>query len=106
MIPVGLPESSLVAKLPSVATSVGPDQLDLTEEVRLAGLDLLRLRVAIARRAALEHVRDVDVRARQSDPVQELLEQLAGLADEGNALLILVVAGRLADEHHLGVRVA
>ena len=83
-----------------------PDQLDLPEEMRLAGLDLLRLGVTVARRPALEHVRDVDVRARQPDPVQELLEQLARLTDEGNALLILVVAGRLADEHQLGVRVA
>ena len=82
------------------------DQLDLPEEVRLAGLDLLGLRVAVAGRAALEHVRDVDVRARETDPVQQLLEQLAGLADERHTLLVLVEAGRLADEHQLGVRVA
>ena len=62
VIPAGLPERSFVAKLPSVATTCGPDQLDLAEEMRLAGLDLLRLRIAVPGRAALEHVRDVDVR--------------------------------------------
>ena len=35
------------------------------EEVRLAGLDLVGLRVAVPGRAALDHVRDVDVRARR-----------------------------------------
>ena len=83
-----------------------PDQLDLTEEVRLAGLDLLRLGIAVAGRPALEHVRDVDVGPGHPDPVQEPLEQLAGLADERYALLVLVEAGRLADEHQLGVGVA
>ena len=83
------------------------DQLDLAEEVRLAGLDLVRLRVAVARRAALQDVRDVDVAARvRPIPSSRLLEQLARLADERDALLVLVEAGRLADEHQVGVRVA
>ena len=43
------------------------DQLDLAEEMRLAGLDLVLLRVAVARRAAFEDVRDVDVLAPQFD---------------------------------------
>src|SRR5581483_11696927 len=84
----------------------GLDQLDLAEEMALAGLDLVRLRVAVARRAALEDVRDVDVCACEADLCEQLLEQLAGLADERQALLVLVETGRLADEHQVGVRIA
>ena len=42
------------------------DQLDLPEEVRLAGLDLVGHGVAVAGRAALDDVRDVDVGARRA----------------------------------------
>ena len=66
VIPAACPESSFVAKLPSVATTLRLDQLDLPEEMRLAGLDLLRQRVAVAGRPALEDVGDVDVRARRA----------------------------------------
>src|SRR5581483_12148884 len=65
------------------------DQLDLAEEMRLAGLDLVRLRVAVSGRAAFQNIRDVHVLAAQADPEQELLEQLSGLADERHALLVL-----------------
>ena len=82
------------------------DQLDLAEEVALARLDLVRLRVAVAGRPALEDVRDVDVAARHPDLREQLLEQLPGLADERQALLVLVEARRLADEHQVGVRIA
>jgi len=52
----------------------GPDQLDLLEEVRLAGLDLLWQRVAVPRRPALQDVRDVDLLARHPDTGEQLLE--------------------------------
>ena len=45
---------------------LGPDQLDLAEQVRLAGLDLLRMWIAIPRRSALEDVDHEDVRARRA----------------------------------------
>ena len=72
--------------------------------MRLAGGDLLRERVAISRRPALEDVRDEDVCARQLDAREELVEQLPRLPDERDALLILVETRRLADEHQVGVR--
>jgi hypothetical protein len=40
-----------------------------------------------------------DVAACQTDAREQLVEQLPGLADERDALLVLVEAGRLADEH-------
>src|SRR5204862_490767 len=78
------------------------DQRDLAEEVALAGLDLVRLRIAVAGWPAFEHVRDIDLVALEPDPGEELVEQLARLADEGLALLVLVEPGRLADEHQVG----
>ena len=77
------------------------DQLDLLEEPRLARLDLVGLRIAVARRPTLQHVRDVDVGAGEPDVAEQPFEQLAGCADERHALLILVEAGRFADEHQL-----
>ena len=106
MIPVGSPRSSFVAKLPSVQTTRGLDQLDLAEQVRRGSSRSRRLRVAVARRAALEDVRDEHV-ARASSPISpSSLSAASRLADERQALLVLVGAGRLADEHQVGVGVA
>src|SRR5437763_3560056 len=80
------------------------DELDLAEEVALARLDLVGLRVAVAGRAALDDVRDVDLAAFEADPGEQPLEELPGLADERHALLVLVEPRRLADEHEVGVR--
>src|SRR6478672_1881087 len=80
------------------------DQLDLAPEVRLTGLDLVRLRVAVSRRAAFEHVHHEHLVARHPDPGQQLAEQLPGSTDERHALLVLVEARRLADEHQIGGR--
>src|SRR5262245_53620788 len=54
----------------------GVDRADLSVQIRLARVDLVGERVAVSGRAALHHVRDVDVRATESDlaehPGQEL----------------------------------
>ena len=42
-----------------------PNHGDLLQEKRFAGLDLLRFGVAVIRRAAFDHIGDVDIRARQ-----------------------------------------
>ncbi len=105
-MPSCLPESSFVAKLPSVAIDARLDQLDLPEEIRLARLDLVGHRVAVAGRAALDDVGDVDLGAGEPDALEQPVEELAGLADERVALLVLVEARRLADEHQVGVGVA
>src|SRR5439155_14057354 len=72
----------------------------------LARLDLVRHRIAVTRRATFQDVRHIDVRAGQADSRQQLVEQLAGRADEGNTLLVLVEARRLADEHEIGALIA
>ena len=72
--------------------------------MRLAGRDLLGERVAISGRPAFEDIRDEDVGARQPDPAEQLVEELACLSHERDTLLILVEARRLADEHEVRVR--
>src|SRR5947209_11751070 len=66
------------------------DQRDLAHEVGLALRDLLRLRVAVSGRPALEHVRDEGVAAVEADLAEQRVEQLAGLADDRLALQVLV----------------
>ena len=82
------------------------DQPHLLEQVGLAGLDLLRLGIAVARRPRLEHVGDEDVVAGEPDLLQHLVQQLAGAADEGQPLAVLFGPRCLADEHQVGVGVA
>ncbi len=82
------------------------DQLDLPVQVLLAVLDLDRLGVAVGRRPALQGVGDEHLRARHPDLAEQLLEQFPGGAHERQPLLVLARAGRLADEHQLGVGVA
>ena len=73
----GSARSSLVEKLPERADDARLDQLELAEQVVLAGVDLARQRVAVAGRPALQDVRDEDVGARQPDLAEQRVEQLA-----------------------------
>ena len=79
----------------------GRIDVDLPEQERLARRDFVRLRIAVARRPALDHVRDVDVAALEADRLDDLRQQLTGAADERLALQVFVRAGRFADEHQL-----
>ena len=82
------------------------DQLDLAIEVLLAVRRSPPAGVAVARRPALEHVRDEHLRARHPDLPQQRLQQFAGATDERHALLVLAGAGGLTHEHQLRVGVA
>src|SRR5258705_6320163 len=73
------------------------DQLDLAEQVGLAGLDLLGQRVAVARWAAADHVRDERVRALDPHLCEQIVEKLSRPSHERKPLLVLVRARRLAD---------
>src|SRR2546425_1754355 len=77
----------------------GPDQPKLLLEIRGAGLCFGGLWIPVSRRPAFEDVRDEDVAAREPDAAQELVEQFARRADKGLALQVLVLAGRLPDDH-------
>src|SRR5262249_7477931 len=74
---------------------------DLPVEERRAGRLFVRGRLAVVRRAALEHVRDPDLVARDAHALRDDVgEQLARAADERHARAVLVRARGFADEEH------
>jgi hypothetical protein len=52
----------------------------------------------------LHHVGDVDLLAIDPRLLQRVVEELAGRSHEGMPLLVLLIAGLLADEHDLAPR--
>ena len=83
-----------------------PDEFELPVEVGLAGGRLLGQRVAVARRPALEHRRQVDVVQPEADAAEQALEKIAGTPCERQSVAVLVEAGCLAHERELGLGVA
>ena len=79
-------------------------KLDLPLDERLANLDLLRRGRAVAGRAPEYEVGDVDVRLAKPDCGEHPVEKLPCPAHEWLALDVLVLAGRLADEHDARLR--
>ena len=82
------------------------NDFDLPHQKGRAGFALVAFRRAIARRTALNDVRDVDLFAAQAHGLDHVVEQLPGAAHERLALLIFVRARRFADEHQVGLRIA
>ena len=78
------------------------DNFNLAEEKRRAGVGFVRLRRAVLRRAAFDHVGDVDFFALEAHGADHVVEQLAGAAYERQALRILVGAGTFANKHEAG----
>lgn len=101
-----LVQKRLGRKIAQGANHAGLDHLDLFPEIRQTGIDLVRLGVSVLRRAAFDHIGDIDVFALQADAAQEIRKQFPGRANEGPVLKVFILAGRLADEHDLGIGVA
>ena len=79
-------------------------------QYKIAKLDVLNRFVAVCRinidsrtDEAFHHIGNKHVLTPQPDLGQQLFQQTSGLPDKRPALQILVAAGRLADEHNLGV---
>ncbi len=102
--PRGAPGQELRREVPEGCDELRLDQLDLAKQMRLAGRDLFGKRIAVPRGAALQHVGDEYVGSRETDPAEQRVEQLSRLPDKRHALLVLVEAGGLADEHEVCVR--
>src|SRR5262249_11044833 len=86
-------EQRLHREAPHREYQFGLDQLELAQQVRRALRDLEGLGVAVARRAALEYVADVDVLAAcEADRGEHVVEQPPGLADERLAARVLLGA--------------
>jgi len=101
-------DQQLGGELAEAADESRPQCGELTTQIGRAALDLVRQRVAILGRTALEHIADVDGVSRQrhagnqsrvvhgfDDPGQ----QLAGASDEGLSAAIFVGAGGFPDDH-------
>ena len=102
-MPSATPRMVLAAAPPSSTSTCGDEQLDLPREEWRAGLDLLRRRRAVAGRAPIDGVGDVDMLLGEPDRRQHAVEQLPGAPDEGLAAEVFVAARRLADQHDAGL---
>ena len=99
-----LPISACAANVPSATMTRGWIRSICRNRNGWHSLDFVRLGVAIARRPALDHVRDVHIRPRQADRFDDLGEQLPRASDERLALDVFIRARRLADEHEPRLR--
>src|SRR4051812_3519346 len=76
-------------------------------QIGFALANLLRLRIAIARRPALDDVRNIDVcSALEPDRCQHVVEQFTGLPDKRVAEPVFIRARTFADEQPFGTFVA
>src|SRR6185312_11318518 len=82
------------------------DGNDLAHQEGNAGFALVALWGTIPRRAALDHVGNVNILAAQAHGRNHVVEQLAGAAHEGQPLLVFVGPRTFAHEHQVGVLVA
>src|SRR5215207_879986 len=81
------------------------DDLDLVLKIIAgAGFYLIGQRIAIPRWAALDHIRDPDIRTGHACLFEQLVEEFPRRTDEGTSLLIFTCAGSFANEHDLGMR--
>ena len=78
---------------------------DLRVEESPTGGEFLRQGDAILRRTALHHVGNVHLIPRQAKRLDNFCEELAGRADEGASLQILLHSWPLSNEHERGARI-
>ena len=74
---------------------------ELAHQERRTGFNFIFFRQAIFGRAALHHVRDVNVFAAQAHRFDHLREQLPGAPDERLALRVFVATRAFADENQV-----
>src|SRR5437899_1298614 len=75
-----------------------PQDLQMPAQPDVAGGDLLGKRVAVLGRTVSDDVGNEDLAPIEADTGEELVQELAGRADEWLPLKVLVVAGGLAEE--------
>jgi hypothetical protein len=81
-------------------------QTDLSIKVTATTRRFAGLRIAIARRPALQDIRNVHDLPLQSDCPQHFIQQLSGLADERFTPPVLFSTRRFADDQEIRVRLA
>jgi hypothetical protein len=95
-------ENILRRKCAEATDDLGANCGKLTLEERIAGEHFVRLGIPIVRWPALEHIADVNIIALDVDRFDDLREELARAADEGQALLVFIKSRRFTDENKLG----
>ena len=93
--------SVCAANVPRATITLGLIDLDLPQQEGLALRDLVGLRVAVARRAALDHVRDVDGLA--LEPIASIIcvSSCPARPTKGMPCTSSSAPGRFADEHQV-----
>jgi len=81
------------------------NRINLREQKRLTGLDLIWPRIAIIGRTALNHVGNIDVIPLKVDRFDNLRKELASATHAGNPLLVFVSTGCFPDKHQIGSRI-
>ncbi len=91
---------------PRATNDLGADHVYLLEEERGTGVGFFRLGDPVLGRPALYDVGDVDLFSLESRGGDHVVEELAGTADKGQALRVLVGSWSLAHKHETRVGVA
>ena len=93
-------------KCPEGADHPRADRLELPDQKRLAGSDLLRLRIAVSGGAAFQDIADVDLLPFQTHRLDDLCQKLPGAPYKGSSLGILIRPRRLADKNEIRLWIA
>ena len=83
------------------ANDARADELDLPRQDGTARGDLQRLGISVARRPALQDVRDVNFVTLEIHSEKDLIQKLSRRADERLPLQIFIAARRFPDQHEL-----
>ena len=76
------------------------NQFNLALKIAGARRNLRRLRIAVFRRAALDDVCYVNLRALQAAGSEQLIQKFSGRTHKRPALLVFVAARSFANQHH------
>ena len=82
------------------------DQLDLPQQVWTAGLNFIRHWIAIAGRAMLQDVANVDIAPRKFNRCENLVEELTSLTDEWSTEFVFGRSWRFSNTHEVSVGIA
>ena len=94
-------EQGMRRNAPEGADDPRADRLDLPDQKRFTGRNLLRQRIPVPGRAALQDVADIDILPLQSHRGNDLREQLPCATDKRPSLGVFVRPRRLADKDQL-----
>ncbi len=98
--------SDRAANVPSATIDLRPNRVNLAKEKGFARLDFIGIGIAVFRRPAFDHVRNVNLIARQADGLDDLRELLSRPTHKRYALQIFIPAWRFPDEHEVGIGIS